>query len=620
VFGYDSGGRMKIKKSIVSIGKTAYMVIQFNYTPLKDKDDLVKQRHFIEMLQKSESMIIYIDDFIEKINKASNLVEGRKVVYQSLPTFKECFKSLDGMSYENMNINCEGKSIIYLTRKNSRLESDNLSINPSKSINKFYIISCKDEEFQFKINNETYRSSDIKTELTSLDIKNLLYDLAYEKYYRGNSAEALDILSISLKDKYLTKLVLNGFTAKERENCKGILLKAAHNKKVKLKPRVWTAARLIEGIKAEEEILENGPCFMDLLTVLEGNGDKFIPVSSRQYRRIGKKVVDNYNVFKIDRRARLETDFGNLVFSKEKINVSIRYEIPGFVTINPRQAKAVRFNTNTFNAKIFREQTIIKDGDMNIEKFHALVSTNTLEYLKELKIEDLYTFPKKNDYLYDNYTLIELNISKLPVLSRSYVLKRDRLDDILNIYYDQRVAECKQKVIKFFIQKQIKNIQFNDNKYSKVQTELLESYGLDSKGVYRGVDNKLINEVSNQYECRFFEFGIKGFSTLPKVEDLLTKMNDIKKKLNVPETIMRNYIQYLRENQIESSFEQLNKLLEEKKSVVKKNTRILAQIKLAKAITGEWWQGLELNSEGNYVYVSGDKTLVIRLVRKTIQV
>lgn len=60
------------------------------------------------------------------------------------------------------------------------------------------------------------------------------------------------------------------------------------------------------------------------------------------------------------------------------MNVSVRYEIPGSVTINPKQAKAVGFKSNIFSAKIFREQTIIKNGDINIDKFKALISKETL--------------------------------------------------------------------------------------------------------------------------------------------------------------------------------------------------------------------------------------------------
>ncbi|WP_297427706.1 hypothetical protein [Clostridium sp.] len=260
-----------------------------------------------------------------------------------------------------------------------------------------------------------------------------------------------------------------------------------------------TNSKLLTEENTEEESFENLPCLMDLLNLFEKNGDRFIPMPLKQYRRIGKKVVDNYNVFKMDGKVELTSDLVNLVFSKEKMNISIIYEIPGYVTINPRQAKAVGFSTNIFNAKIFREQTIIKDGNINIEKFQILASADTLEYLNGLKVEELFTFPENKDYKNDAYTLIELNVSKLPVL-------------------------------------------------------------------------------------------------------------------------MRKYIEYLIENHIESSFGELNKLLEEQKLLIKKNTRILAQIKLIKAITVDWWQGLKLDSKGNYLYTRDNKTLVIKLARKNIEI
>lgn len=565
---------MRLKKSLVNIGKVPHTIIQFNYTPQKHKIIL-----------------------------------------------KDNFKSEENTLMEIIEVKCVGKSILYLSRKDLKLDNDNLKINLlSKTFNKFYIISSCQENFQFHINEEVFDTSKINSKLTTKDIENLLYTLVYEEYYKGNSDEALDILINSLKDKYLIKLAINSFTAKERQRCVDMFFRAAHNRKIKLQPRIWAKARLMEGQIDDNEIIDDPPCIIELLEKLSENGDKFIPLPSEKYERIGKRVIDNYNSFKRDGLVKVVADFKNLVFTKDKLNISIRYEIPGYVTINPRQAKAVGFETNSFKAKIYREQTIIKDGDINIDKFQALVSKETLYYLKDLGINNLFTIVEQKDYLLDGYTLILIDISKIPVLNRSYVLKSDSLDYLLDTCFEQSAAECKQKVIKFFIDKQMKNIEFKEKKYSKKQIELLEFYGLDSKGVYRGIDNKIIKEVSNQYQYRFFQFSIKGFSTLPKVKDLLIKMNNVKKKLNEPETIMKNYIQYLRENNLESSFEQLNKLLEEQRLVIKKSTRILAQIKLAKAVTGSWWQKLKLDSKENYLYVREDKTLVIRLVRKIIQI
>jgi hypothetical protein len=660
---------MNFKKSIVSIGKTNHTVVQFNYTPPKDKNILKSRMHFIQILDRSGSMNSYIEELIENVKKtihvmkpndllsiiwfsgpgqykillkgasaedpalnnqldklkstlgctcfseamleAKEIVEdlaelcdnfivslftdGEPVVPWSvkeeelrtkkilamfndkilsfntigyggsynikflkelaalsmfgrhahstkieeyLPIFKHNFRSVEGVSSEVINIKSEGNDILYLSRKNSRIDKDNVKTSLSKSINKFYIIGVDEKDFEFKINNEIFDSSKIKRQLTVSNINDLLYALAYERYYSGNAYDAIDILSLSLKDEYLFKSVLNAFTAKERQKYTDILLKAAHNRKIKTAAKGWIQTRLAEGMMKDNYNIESGPCFMDLLKIFQKNGDKYIPIPSEKYKRIGKKVIDDYNMFKVDKTVKVVAEFKDLVFSKEKLNISIRYEIPGYVTINPRQTKSVGFKDNNFKAKIFREQTIIKDGDINIEKFQALLSKETMNYLTELNIDGLMIPLDSPNYAYDNYGLVEINISKVPVLNRGYIYKSDSLDYILDIYYRQRVAECNQKVIKYFIEGCKKDAFYVPQNYTKEQYELLKAYGLDSSGIYHGIDNKIVKEMKDQYECKFFEFALKGFSTLPKVEDLLTKLSGGKKKLNEPETVM----------------------------------------------------------------------------------
>jgi len=556
---------MNFKKSIIEMGGTLYNVVQFNYTHTREK-------------------------------KTKDL---------SVPEF---------------NIEGVDKYIVHSTRNTSSLNRDVLRINPSlKTTNKFYIINTSKEEFQFKVNNDSYDSTAIKRKIQSSDIENFLYIMVYELYISGKASEALEILTISLKDKYLTKAVMNAFTAKERQRCAEVLLMAAHNKNINLQPKIWGEPRLLEGELKEDDILDNGPCLMELLEVFEKNGDKFIPLDLEHYKRIGKKVVDNYNAFKQDKAVKLTADFSDLVFTKEKLNISIRYEIPGFVTINPRQAKAVGFTNNIFSGKIYREQTIIKDGEVNIEKFHILASVDTVKYLKALNTDNLYTLIYSKDYSYVNLTLVEIDISKLPVLNKRYISKCDSLDYILDTYYEERAAECRQKVINYFIKKIGKKFICKGPKYTRAQKELLKSFGLED-GIYEGIDNKVLCEGSNKYECRFFEFGLKGFSEIPKVEDILIKIREGNKKFNGSETLMVNYIKYLEENKFHTSIDRLNCLLEEQKLIIRSNTRKLAQIKLAKTLTGGWWEGLKLDSRGNYFYERDDKTLVIKVVRKTINI
>jgi hypothetical protein len=542
-------------------------------------------------------------------------------ITEYLPIFKHNLKSVEDISNIMFYVNCENSSILYLTNNTSKLAKDNLNVNIlSRTTNKFYIIHPSNDEFQFQANGESYETSRIKGKITEKNMKNLLYAMSYEEYYKGNTSEAIDILEKLIKDKYLVKLTLDAFTAKERQKATDTLFIAAHNRKIKTAPKKWAVSRLMEGLITEDGLLPAGVCVMDLLQVFEKNGDRFIPLSSEKYRRIGKKVVDNYNAFKRDKDHKLSASFKDLVFTKEKLNISIRYEIPGFVTINPRQAKAAGFKSNVFNAKIYREQTIIKDGDINIDKFQVLVSEDTLRYLEKLNSNNFYNIIQQHEYPYKECTLIDIDLSKLPVMNRNYVLNSDSLDFILDTYYKQRVAECRQKVVKYFIDIQSKNIYCSKNSsYTKAQVELLKSFGLDASGVYSGIDNKPVTLGTDQFEGKFFEFGLKGFSNLPKVEDVINKLEN-KKKLTPPETMMSEFMAYLKENNVFNSMEKMNEILEEQKTIIRNNTRILAQVKLAKALTGGWWQGLKLDSKENYLYERAEKTLVIKVVKKLISI
>lgn len=405
------------------------------------------------------------------------------------------YKPTENRLMDEVEINCPGKYILFLSRRNSSLAPDKLKVKLlSVTFNMFYIISSWDEEFQFQVNGEIFETSKINSWLTTKDVENLFYDLVYEEYYKGNLTTALDILINSLKDKYLIRTVIDSFTAKERQRCIDILLKAAHNRKLKLAPKLWVKTRLFEGQLSEQEIIDEAPCFMELLEIFEKNQDKFIPVAPEEYHRIGKKVVDQYNAFSSDDSTRLTADFSDLIFTKDKLNISIRYEIPGYVTINPKLAKAVGFTTNVFKAKLYREQTIIKDGKVNMDRFLALVSKATFNYLMGLGKRDLFISVNSNYYIYQDYSLIEMNLDKIPIINRHFILKNDSLNYILTLCYEQRVAECKKKVIKYFIEKQYNCTQYVDKKYSKKQAELLDAYGLDCNGVYKGIDNKIVEE------------------------------------------------------------------------------------------------------------------------------
>lgn len=519
---------------------------------------------------------------------------------------------------EPVTITSLGQSILFRSNSWSNLEKDKLEIHiTSKCKTHIFLINSSSSDYQFLVNNNTIHTKNITNNLSANDIFNLLYSLSYEEYKKGNSFLAFKILSKSLMDKYLCRCVLNAFTPKEREKCALTLYFAMNNKKIKLEPNKIKNSRLLQGQLSTDEILEPSTCFMELLDIFEKNDDKYIPISSTEYRIIRKRIVDHYNMFKKDEDKKIYIDFKNLIYNKENLNISIRYIVPGKLTINPKQAKAVGLSTNIFDAHIFREQTLIKDGEFNISSFYILASNDTLNYLRGLKIQNLYKLIEDNEYILENYTPIEINTSLIPIINSKYCSTNDSLDFILDCTFNQRVAECKQKILKYYIEKSPNRNSNPCSKYTKEQISLLREYGLDEHGTYEGIDNKPSNNKSNNHQYRFFEFSIKGFSTLPKIDELLKKIAN-KKPLNYPETIMKSYINYLNENNLLGDYECLCRLLTEQKNIIYLNKKILSKTKFAKTLTGGWWEGLVIDSSDKYIYTKSDKTLVIKIYKKLV--
>ncbi|NLM34563.1 MAG: hypothetical protein GX206_03905 [Clostridiales bacterium] len=556
---------MILKKSIISIGKATYTLVKFNCN-----------------LPKAAS-------------EANNVRE------------------------QFIEVKTEGKEtiIVFLKKESFCLEREylrkELSLGEKSRI---FILLPKEERKNFKINEQSYNPNKITGKISEKQLEDFLYKLAYIYYSKGDSKSCIEVLYYNLKDRYLVNTVMNSFTVKERKRCMDLLKLAGDGKKIKFNGRVWKPARMLFGLVQKNESLEEGPCILKLLQTFEKNGDKFIPLNKDVYKRIGKKVQDGYNSFRADKGAMLTADFSQLVFSKEKLNISLRYEIPGRVIINPRQARAVGFSSNVFKAKIFREQTILKNGDINIDNFKALVCKDTLEFLQELGVQQLYKHLENQEYKDSNYTLVEFNISKLPVINRSCAVEQVSLDCILNLVYEQRLAECRQKVLKYYISKTPAGDLEHNKMYTKEQLDLLYTYGLAPNGVYCGVDNQLIDGSAKQYEYKSFQFTLKGFSRLPKLHQVIDKMKAGIIKSKGPEAIMAAYIKELAEKKLISNRAELVKLLEKEKTTIRKNTRQLAIIKLIQALTGGWWQGLQLDKNENYYYEGSRGTLVIKVVKK----
>ncbi|AMS01152.1 von Willebrand factor type A domain containing protein [Bacillus phage AR9] len=531
--------------------------------------------------------------------------------------FSHNYQILSDMVSEKVTIDADENSrILYLSNKNTKYSEGSMHLDFLNKIkNQFFIITDAKE---IKVNDEIIDVDSINSKIPVTTETNFKYALAYELYYAGKADESLDIMHMSIGDKYFIDKHMESFTADARQEYMKELNKAIFVNKTRFK----------DG-RAEEEYLpkEDAFCVMDLLKVLTTGNNYYIPLDSSEYNRIGKKVTDTFNVFRKSDEKPL-APMNELIFNAKHLNISIRYKINGKVSINPIEAKRVDLPKEV-DSCIYRTQTIIKDGNLNVNKITVRIDKDTYDKLLALHQEGVIDFDKLFMHLDANWNEedgqktvnsidVTFNLESLPIINRLYAKNNDP-ENILNIVHDINVLKAKQKVVKYYIN-ELKNKSYNMKKtehfaqFNADQIRVLEAHGLNSRLEYQGIGREVAESHPDDfYMSRLLEFTLKGWSSLPKVEDVL---ND--KKKNAPAEAMKNTIRFceaiVNNDSItdKDRLESLNNVLDVSKRSIISQTIDLNTQKISKVLTGSWWEKLELDKKNNYTFTKDNLTLIIK--------
>jgi hypothetical protein len=488
--------------------------------------------------------------------------------------------------------------VLYLSSKTTKLGEGFMELGfLDKTKNQFFIVLDPSAK-SFFFNDKEYAVDDIKGKVPTPTLKNFFYALAYEFYYAGRTDEALDILAYNVKDKYAVDTHLKSFTADERATFQKELRNFIFKNKTRLK----------DG-EAPEGYVPSDDAFsvMDLLKLLAKGDNYYVPV--KDYNRIGLKVTDEFNLFKANENEEVKAPFDEFVFNQQHLNLSIRYMVNGKVKLNPIQAKQVGLDTEV-DSRIYRNQTIIKDGNLNVPKFFAYIGIGTHAIISQL-IKD----GKAPEGLMRNIgtaqgLMVEFDLTTIPVINRQYSKKSDGIDTVKEVVEKIENLKAQQKVYKFYLGKQTvvnpAEKAFQTNDFTTDQIDVLKQHGLNSKLDYQGIDNKTAEKNEDDfYLSRALEMKLKGWSSLPKVDDVITKVRN-NAKLNDPGKAMADAIETVQGNAwnipAPESKRELERVLGEVKSELFDLNVELNTLKMAKVLTGGWWNGLEVDSKGNYTY------------------
>lgn len=538
----------------------------------------------------------YNEDFLRSIANKSTLgifTHSSKIAEYS-EIFKNNFEDIKGMIKDPFKVTCPNHDIIYINNKITLNRKDQIDLRAiDKTKNQFVIVGDDDKDFTFNVNGDTYNTKDITSEVPSASITPIMYSLAYCKYYDGYRKDALTILNDVLHDKNLIDNQIKSFTFDE-------VSKQMKNLKMAAKGASYT----VQGTKYSYRNYGTAPdgylpakdalCLMDILKILIKGEDNYY-VYADNYKKIGKTVVDKKNQFVADKTAEILTEVSGLVFNETRLNISIRSEISGTVYVG----KNTFGFDETINSKMYRNQTIVKDGQYNMDTIKFKVSNETKTKLIGLGSAYL------SFSAVDNY--VTINTSDLPIINYMYVEDGKNVDSVLDATKEILELTAEQKAINFYMPSAASGaFTKGTKKYTDDQIKFLKDNGLDTELRYCGVSNEEV-DPTDYYETRELDYYLKGCSALPSANKVMEKLVS-KKSLTKTENILNDKLKKYEgksKNALVASLRSTKITLLETRASMSAN-------KIALVLTGEWFGKLEQDKDGNYLYTKGDDTLIIK--------
>jgi hypothetical protein len=319
-------------------------------------------------------------------------------------------------------------------------------------------------------------------------------------------------------------------------------------------------------------------CFtlMGLLKVLSEDEDCRLLLDSKdfQYKRIGRAQVDNQDLTDeeaskvqslqasmqgvkdpkvlaatnreiqaiLDEAAKREAlkftpdpqpqgyEVSKLTFAEDRANVSVLVRKEGVCKLPGDRPEGVPEDFKTF---IWRNYTIIKDGIVNVEKLPVRLPKGVCKSLVAAGLpESCLLAPEGEDReallkrfrkaAQDRPLEVVFDLSKLPVLNRA-MIQQSKAEHLFRLCWEALKAKAGQKVVGDFKKNLFpqKGSQGLADLYGQAASEWLKEHGLTDGGFSPRTKQA---ESTDQYMAKELEVKIKGFSSLPSMNELTKKM------------------------------------------------------------------------------------------------
>ena len=533
--------------------------------------------------------------------------------------FRDTYSKLSALTTRTIDI---GKILLHTVNMYIHKSGDTFQgytvgkpISLAEKDNVIYFIG---NEYHIDYDHQTYGNKS-KDTMTQEHIDEALYMYAHELYKIGLRDKCQDVIA-TLQDKRLYIKQQSAFTVEETGKFKEELNRAA------LKPDY----RLQDG-KADLKAMGSLPCVMDIFKVLVKGDNYYLPSSVKNYERIGKKQEVEVTYFKPNDEENL-SPLSDLTFNETKINMSVKYQIPGSVFINPAQADKLSLPHVMNDLKRFKTHTFIKDGNLNIKEFTVEVDPRTYRKLNDLNnmfsVKDRFAQPHVGD------RRVDIDLSHMSVINRK--LKQE-IDNMSTEYVHATVAniaelEVDQKVLNYLIKKTKEESKVAQKvglfaSYNVKQIEVLKAHGIGEDGTYHDPFPKKTVESVDYYEARTLSFEIEGKKSIPSVDSVLKAHKAGKGLKGRNADVFESYCT-ITANMTKAGFDvekpgkKVYQYLQEQVKDVREQLKYLrmevAQIKMVKILSNSWFTELEDGEKDTYTHKYAGTTMVVKATKEKV--
>lgn len=494
--------------------------------------------------------------------------------------------------------------ILFMSNDIATIYKDSANIR-TLSVNNNSVIFLLEENVetitmgQYVINLE-----EISNIIGDKEYEGLAYMLAKEIFYSGDNFMALDILD-DLGDVGLVVKASNAFTKEEKQNVINSLEEASQHSNV----------RFAQGQQKGTLGSSNSVSLVDLLQKLMKEEALLSVESFKNYSKIGVKTVNKLNNY-----TSLPTPpvpLSKLTFNSKRANISIMFTHQGIAKFVDEEKAAnigltALYRNNEVPTVKFRNYAIVKDGETNMNSLVLLVKEDTLKDLYEITTlvgqGNLVLSTASCDK--EGYIQIELNLKALPIVSRKYAMDND-FKPVYDAFVKQLEIKAKNKAINFMIKELLGDDKDSFKFFNEEQIEFLKECGLNSRLEYVGIQDYSATKESivdaDTYIAKTLEFKMKGYSSLPDTKKILAALEKGSSFKKFTELAMVEIIEEAKDvlDDCDTKEEKEKALKEIKESLAKEDVEIatyLNMMKLAKIVTGTFWEGLSEGDKSDYVY------------------